>query len=109
MAVQLKTPGVYVEEIATLPPSVAEVSTAVPAFIGYVERGDAAARIGSFLEYQALFGSAPPARFKVGVPADPNDTTLTIERQDDPAAATLFYAVSHYFANGGGPCWIIPV
>lgn len=30
-----KTPGVYVEEISTLPPSVAEVATAVPAFIGY--------------------------------------------------------------------------
>jgi hypothetical protein len=109
MAVQLKTPGVYVEEIATLPPSVAEVSTAVPAFIGYVERGDGAARIGSFLEYQALFGTAPPARFNVGVPADPNATALTLERQDEPAAATLFYAVSHYFANGGGPCWIIPI
>lgn len=109
MAVQLKTPGVYVEEIATLPPSVAEVSTAVPAFIGYVERGDSAARIGSFLEYQALFGSAPPAHFNVGVPADPNATALTLERRNDPAASTLFYAVSHYFANGGGPCWIIPI
>ena len=30
----LKTPGVYVQEIATLPPSVAEVSTAIPAFVG---------------------------------------------------------------------------
>lgn len=109
MAVQLKTPGVYIEEIATLPPSVAEVSTAIPAFIGYVERGNAAARIGSLLEYQALFGSAPPARFNVGVPADPAVTTLTVERQADSAVVTLFYAVSHYFANGGGPCWIVPI
>ena len=30
-----KTPGVYVEEISILPPSVAEVATAIPAFIGY--------------------------------------------------------------------------
>lgn len=106
---QLKTPGVYIEEVATLPPSVAEVSTAVPAFIGYVERGDAAARIGSFLEYQALFGSAAAAKFEVAVPADPADTSFTIERTEDAASATLFYAVNHYFANGGGPCWIIPV
>ena len=33
-----KTPGVYVEEISTLPPSVAGVATAVPAFIGYTEK-----------------------------------------------------------------------
>ncbi|MCB9230933.1 MAG: phage tail sheath family protein [Bacteroidia bacterium] len=32
-----KTPGVYVEEISKLPPSVAEVSTAIPAFIGYTQ------------------------------------------------------------------------
>ena len=34
-----KTPGVYVEEISTLPPSVAEVSTAIPAFIGCTANG----------------------------------------------------------------------
>ena len=33
-----KTPGVYVEEISLFPPSVAEVETAIPAFIGYTEK-----------------------------------------------------------------------
>ena len=33
-----KTPGVYVEEISLLPPSVAQVETAIPAFIGYTEK-----------------------------------------------------------------------
>lgn len=106
---QLKTPGVYIEEIATLPPSVAEVSTAIPAFIGYVERGSAAARIGSFLEYQALFGTAAPTRFAVRVPDDPAATTIEIVRTEEDAAETLFYAINHYFANGGGPCWIVPI
>ena len=32
-----KTPDVYVEEISVFPPSVAEVETAIPAFIGYTE------------------------------------------------------------------------
>jgi len=36
-----KTPGVYVEEISTFPPSVAEVATAIPAFIGYTQSGGA--------------------------------------------------------------------
>ena len=35
-----KTPDVYVKEISTFPPSVAEVETAVPAFIGYTEKAD---------------------------------------------------------------------
>ena len=34
MATSYKTPDVYVEEISTFPPSVAEVATAIPAFIG---------------------------------------------------------------------------
>ena len=32
------SPDVYVEEIPSFPPSVAEVGTAIPAFIGYTER-----------------------------------------------------------------------
>ena len=35
-----KTPGVYVEEIPKLPPSVAQVETALPAFIGYTNKAD---------------------------------------------------------------------
>ena len=32
-----KTPGVYIQEISTLPASIAPVATAIPAFIGYTE------------------------------------------------------------------------
>ena len=38
MAKTYKTPGVYIEEISLLPPSIAEVETAIPAFIGYTEK-----------------------------------------------------------------------
>ena len=37
---KLSTPGVYVQEIPSLPPSVAEVETAIPAFVGYTEKAD---------------------------------------------------------------------
>jgi len=40
MANNYKTPGVYVEEISKLPPSVAQVETAIPAFIGFTEKGE---------------------------------------------------------------------
>jgi phage tail sheath protein FI len=32
------TPGVYIEEIPHLPPSIASVDTSIPAFIGYTEK-----------------------------------------------------------------------
>ncbi|MBP1653020.1 MAG: phage tail protein, partial [Bacteroidetes bacterium] len=35
---EYKTPGVYIEEIPKLPPSIASVETAIPAFIGYTEK-----------------------------------------------------------------------
>jgi len=63
---QLKTPGVYVEERSTLPPSVAEVATAIPVFIGYTEKSTTdfstdlvqIVKIRSMVEYQTLFGGA---------------------------------------------------
>ena len=63
----IRTPGVYTTEIPTLPPSVAQVSTAVPAFIGYTqkniaENGDSLlnlpTKIFSLKEYEQNFGFA---------------------------------------------------
>lgn len=107
-----KTPGVYVEEISTLPPSVAEVSTAIPAFIGYTETGPKVARVTTLLEYEQLFGGPKAATFTVATDANGNISTVT--RGATTSASTpaepvylLYYAVSHYFKNGGGPCYIV--
>ena len=71
-----KTPGVYVEEITTLAPSVVAVETAIPAFIGYTEKatdggGDdlklVPTRIKSLLEYQSFFGGDFVPAGSVGV------------------------------------------
>jgi phage tail sheath protein FI len=40
MATSYKTPGVYIEEIAKFPPSVAEVETAIPVFVGHTRKAD---------------------------------------------------------------------
>jgi hypothetical protein len=106
-----KTPGVYIQEIATLPPSVAEVSTAIPAFIGHTERGDAPARITSLLDYQERFGSIAASRYTatVGAATAGQPAPLTLARVTEGAPSTLFYHLSHYFMNGGGPCWIVPI
>jgi phage tail sheath protein FI len=109
-----KTPGVYVREIATLPPSVAEVATAIPAFLGYTERsGGDVARITSMLEFQTQFGGAKPSEFTVRATTDPGTGAVSlavVTPADKPSPAfLLYYCLSHYFLNGGGPCWVISV
>ena len=49
-----RTPGAYIEEISKFPPSVAQVETAIPAFVGYTATGVAnePTRITSLLEYE---------------------------------------------------------
>jgi phage tail sheath protein FI len=34
----IKTPGVYINEIDAFPPSIAQVATAIPAFVGYTQK-----------------------------------------------------------------------
>jgi uncharacterized protein len=120
-----KTPGVYVEEISMLPPSVAEVATAIPAFIGYTQIGptrDAqggvmptVARINTLLEYRSLFGSANASGFTATTSPDPADPKAQLRKldgvsRDAPAYEfSLYYSVSLYFQNGGGSCYIISV
>jgi uncharacterized protein len=121
-----KTPDVYVEEIPVFPPSVAEVETAVPAFVGYTEIATRNApddlvlkptKIYSLKEYEQHFGfpagealavtvggtldtGLSVTAFTVGGAA-PDETTLP--------AYLLYYAVKLYFDNGGGQCYIVSV
>jgi phage tail sheath protein FI len=111
----LTTPGVYVKEIALFPPSVAQVETAIPAFIGYTEKDDTGGiptRITSLSEYEALFGTAVPQTVKLKVP-DVDINPVKIEFAADTDKPTLksffYYSIQHYFINGGGPCYIVSV
>ncbi|MEP0264734.1 phage tail sheath C-terminal domain-containing protein, partial [Dokdonia sp.] len=107
-----KTPGAYIEEVSKFPPSVAQVETAIPAFIGYTEKGELnePTRITSLLEYEALFGSAKP---QTGISVTITDgvatTALVNSNNATPAAFKMNYSMQMYFANGGGPCYIVSV
>lgn len=103
------TPGVWVEEIASFPPSVAQVATAIPAFLGYTEKGAGkVARITSLLEYEAQFGKAKSAEF-TAVFGD-GDELLSLSRTDQQGNPfLLYYGLSLYFRNGGGPCYVASV
>src|SRR4051812_43908450 len=105
MALQARTPGVYLEEMATLPPSVAEVSTAVPAFIGHTDTSPAVGaepallRVATMLEFETAFGGPQSVSFEVAEPDD-EAAGLTVKRVDSGKKFCLYYALSHYFRNG---------
>ncbi len=105
MPAAYKTPGVYVEEISSLPPSVAEVSTAIPAFLGYTEKAsNTIARVSTLLEYEQVFGGPKSATIAVTLAAGAvPDVKVT------PSTYLLHHAVDHYFKNGGGACYIVSV
>ncbi len=107
------TPGVYTQEVPVLPQSVAGVSTAIPAFIGYTEKAvkssknvsNTAIRITTFLEYKEVFGMAAPSDIKATIT---EDRALKFLEAKQPKSI-LYYALDMYFKNGGGDCYIISV
>ena len=114
-----KTPGVKIEEIPKLPPSIAQVETAIPAFIGYTEkaedeRGDDLTlepkRITSLFEYERFFGDADEETgltVNIGGTLD-NPGEIKVDLVDR-SKYLMQYALQMFFANGGGPCWIVSV
>ena len=103
------------QEVATFPPSVAEVSTAVPAFIGYTEQelhdGESLVgkpvRITSFLEYQTIFGGAQSSNYSLTV-GDTNDPAGSLTANGGTMTdRTLYYQLDMYFKNGGGACYVV--
>lgn len=116
----MRTPGVYIVEKNAFPNSVVEVATAVPAFIGYTEKAEKGGsgsllkkptRITSLNEYQSMFGGAPVPVFRLGKgekqgsKIDNTDFTLVAPANQ----FTLYYNLMFFFANGGGPCYIVSV
>lgn len=103
------TPGVYVEEKSVLPGSVAGVSTAIPAFIGYTEKGadlvNTPTKISTLKEYEDQFGAGPATAITVTVAADESITGI----ETTEPTHLMYYAMQMYFANGGESCYIVPV
>jgi hypothetical protein len=108
MALTFNTPGVYVQEIPTLPSSVVAVPTAVPVFIGYTEKGKRNAvmdpvRITSLVEYKQKFGGAFIQPYSAGITDAGTSLTAAFKEY------TLFTNLQMFYANGGGNCYIISV
>jgi len=103
-----QTPGVYIEEIPSFPPTVVQVATAIPAFIGYTEGGPTEPKkIESMVEYRDVFGG--PAN---ELPEFNIDSSGNVSSAEDIFATPtykMYYMLQMYFANGGGTCYIISV
>lgn len=111
MAFNYKTPGVYLEEIVKLPPSVASVETAIPCFLGVTQKATesldddligVSKKINSLADFEFYFGLADVAKAEVLVKLNiPSEAKLS-----EAYVNNIYYAVKHYFDNGGGPCYI---
>jgi hypothetical protein len=106
----VKTPGIYIEEVPLLPPSVAQVETAIPVFIGptqtHVKLGQSIrnvpTRIKSMVEYRSYFGGAPDRQVTVRLDALNGVSSVRF--------ATSFYlhdSLMMFFGNGGEKCYIV--
>lgn len=111
-----RTPDVYIEEISVFPPSVAEVETAIPAFIGYTERAQKVAaddlrnrptKIYNFAEYEQYFGG--PQTPDIAVALTTSSSGYNIAVTPPTPTYLLHHAVKMFFDNGGGKCYVVSV
>src|SRR3954468_10684991 len=119
MAATLKAPGVYVQEISVFPPSVAEVDTAVPAFVGYTEKAQKTVandltlkptKIYSFPEFEQYYGLPRAEAIPATATKAANDVAYSATVTPPAAVKFFFYhAVKAFFDNGGGKCYIVSV
>jgi len=132
----LKTPGVYINELDGFGNSVVPVATAVPAFIGYTPQAmyegksytNVPTKISSFKEFQTIFCYPDPAP-----PADPakqySPQYYLVEQKAQPDQGdyimiegkyysilpdpnTIYYlynSIRLFYENGGGEAYIVSV
>jgi len=119
----IKTPGVYVNEIPSFPPSIAQVATAIPAFIGYTQIAqdlqgksltNKPTRITSMLEYELYFGKAQPEAniqitYTQTTSGKTTNSTIATAFNGAKSRHNMHTAVRFFYANGGGPCYIVSV
>jgi phage tail sheath protein FI len=127
MATQLKTPGVYISEPNSFPPSIVGVDTAVPAFIGYTARAETngkkipmtPVKIASLAEYQQVFGGRYQEQFYLSTAPLANDTDRQIGKETIDMGGphylieigkkefNLYDSLVLFYANGGGDCYVV--
>lgn len=126
----IKTPGVYIDELNPFPNSVSPVSPSIPAFIGYTPQAsfngmsctNVPVQINSLAEFENCFCLPAPAKnyspqyYLQAQPKQPasgssiflNETWYSVQ----PDASTIYYlwnSVRLFYMNGGGTAYIVSV
>lgn len=112
MATTYKTPGVYVEEIPKFPPSVAQVETAIPVFIGYTARAEKngeslfskAKAVDSLAEFESYYGAGPNTTYETYL-----DASDAVSKVVSTSPYCMYESLRLFYDNGGGKCYIIAV
>jgi phage tail sheath protein FI len=125
MKPDLKTPGVYIQEVNAFPNQIVGIPTAVPAFIGYTAQANLQGKsvvnqpfkIQSLNEFEAVFGKGPTPQYYLQlVPQKPKGVNfLTIANQyylllPDPGSCYYLYnSIRLFYMNGGNEAYIVSV
>ncbi len=128
-----QTPGIYTVEKNAFPNSVAEVPTAIPAFVGYTEFAIKDGKplktpllVNSMAEYTQHFGGSFQNQYPIKlltVSSDPITKEKVIPPYDfevndkyyeilQPGSGMMFYlynCLDLFYQNGGGPCYIMSI
>lgn len=103
----VKTPGVYIDEMSLFPPSVAQVDTAIPAFIGPTRiayQAGQPVRISSMAEFRSFYGGGPDRELTVSLDSRNSVQGVNV---DATKSAYLYDSLLLYFSNGGEKCYIV--
>jgi len=120
MPQEYKTPGVYIEEIPHLPPSIASVETAIPAFIGYTQKQPTETepgspipkpiKISSIFEYELYYGTTVNEKdISVKIDLRQSSDPFTTSKTSNKPLYYMYYQLQMFYANGGGDCYIVSV
>lgn len=122
---QPRTPGVYINEPNSFPPSIVGVETAVPAFIGYTAKAQQGSklvpnipiRLSSMADYENVFGGAYAELYSVTASAPSKTDNLLghfkiggtdyYVSEEGTARFYLYDCIRHFYANGGGDCYVV--
>lgn len=114
----IKTPSVYVEEIAANPSDITAVETAIPAFIGYtkkakkITRNDLimkAVKLRSLQEFKQFFGGPHINQMTISVDDDGADDFTVTKFTKPNLDYLLYHSIKLFFSNGGDQCYVICV
>lgn len=105
---KVNTPGVYVQETSNSIPSITQIETAIPVFIGYTEKGsNIPTKISSMQDYKAKFGGA--SNEDIGEFLINNDGSITSSNILRTPKYKMYYMLELFFDNGGSDCLITSV